>query len=432
MSANGQMTIKQRLYMPAIEKYERFDKFPWKLMIQVLLVVFTTIQAVVVVNTIANYSYSQYLLWNKLFLNQDVSASDTSIINYYNLFSMGEVISFINNTANIYYNINENTVDTYSYDYDNHGDIEPIKLYVDYLNYENVKDLGYQFEYNITETDLGPFTLFNPKKFIDSVKRFQMKFTLNHYVSEDLDLSSNCYKWKLTQEYDYSTHGVVNAVLAVERSSCSGDIFSPNSENMWIGVIVVLLAITSLVNVWKYFIKRASMLAKIRGGPEDFRNAWESLTLTEKLKFFNLWIIFNIIGNLCQIFGGILTVLDQDVTLGVHEHLVGIGCFCAWIGGVRFLEHKSASYTIVNTLSRSFSTLGPYIIGVIPVFMAFVFLAMCLFWKTGIYPDSTTGMIAAFALLNGDSVYEFTSAIVLENTFLGQLYVYCFVVFFIW
>ena len=76
-------------------------------------------------------------------------------------------------------------------------------------------------------------------------------------------------------------------------------------------------------------MKRARILARIRGGPQDFRNAWESLALTEKLKFFNLWIVFTIVGNLCQIFGGILTILDQDVSLGAHEHLVGIGCFCA-------------------------------------------------------------------------------------------------------
>jgi hypothetical protein len=40
-------------------------------------------------------------------------------------------------------------------------------------------------------------------------------------------------------------------------------------------------------------------------------------------------------------------------------------------------------------------------------------------------------MIAAFALVNGDSVYQFTSQLVLENQFLGQLYVYSFIVFFI-
>ena len=259
-----------------------------------------------------------------------------------------------------------------------------------------------------------------------------MKFTLNHHVNHNMELSSNCYKWKITQHLDYSMHGVINAVLTTERSSCSGNIFSPNSQHMWIGVAVFLVAATSLVTVWSYFIRRARILASIRGGPRDFRNAWESLDLTEKLKFFNLWIVFTIVGNLCQIFGGILTILDKDVSLTAHEHLVGIGCFCAWVGSLQYLEHKSTAYTIANTVSRSFATIGPYIIGIIPIFLAFVFLAMCLFWKVGIYPNTTSGMVAAFALLNGDSVYEFTSAIVLENTFLGQLYIYCFIVFFIW
>lgn len=433
MSADNDsgMTIKQRLYMPPIEKYERFDRFPWKILIQALLVIFTTTETLLVVNRVTSYSYSQYLLWNKLFLNLDVDGSDTAITNSYNLFSINDVISFVQGTSSKYYHINKHTVDNYSHEHKDNGDIEPIKLYVDYLHYDEVKDLGYEFEYDITEDDLGPFSHLNPKKYLDKVKRFEMKFTLNHHLNHHMDLSSNCYKWTISQHFDYSMHGVVNTVLSTDRGTCSGHIISPNSQHMWIGVIVVLLAACSLMTVWKYFLKRAKILATIRGGPQDFRHAWESLALTEKLKFFNLWIVFTIIGNLCQIFGGILTVIDQDVSLNAHEHLVGIGCFCAWVGSVRFLEHKSTSYTIINTLSRSFSTIGPYIVGIIPIFLAFVFLAMCLFWKTGIYPTTSTGMIAAFALVNGDSVYQFTSQLVLENSFLGQLYVYCFIVFFI-
>ena len=429
---NSGMTIKQKLYMPPIEKYEKFDRFPWKIIIQAFLVIFTTTETLLVINQVTSYSYSQYLIWNKLFLNFDVQGSDTSITNSYNLFSIQDLLNFIEKTSTRYYHINKHTIDNYSYDHDSNGDKEPIKLYVDYLHYDEVKDLGYQFEYDITETDFGPFSHLNPKKYLDKVKRFEMKFTLNHHVNHNMELSSNCYKWKITQHLDYSMHGVINAVLTTERSSCSGNIFSPNSQHMWIGVAVFLVAATSLVTVWSYFIRRARILASIRGGPRDFRNAWESLDLTEKLKFFNLWIVFTIVGNLCQIFGGILTILDKDVSLTAHEHLVGIGCFCAWVGSLQYLEHKSTAYTIANTVSRSFAIIGPYIIGIIPIFLAFVFLAMCLFWKVGIYPNTTSGMVAAFALLNGDSVYEFTSAIVLENTFLGQLYIYCFIVFFIW
>jgi hypothetical protein len=384
-----------------------------------------------VVNRVTSYSYSQYLLWNKLFLNYDVEGSDTAITNSFNLFSIKEIHEFVRKTADRYYNINKHTVDNYSHEHKDNGDIEEIKLYVDYLHYDEAKDLGYEIEYDITEDDLGPFSHLNPKKFLDKVKRFEMKFTLNHHLNHHMDLSSNCYKWTINQHFDYSMHGVVNAVLGTERGTCSGSIISPNSTNMWLGVIVFLLAAASLVTVWKYFLKRAKILATIRGGPQDFRAAWESLELTEKMKFFNLWIVFTIVGNICQIFGGILTILDQDVSLGSHEHLVGIGCFCAWVGAVRFLEHKSTSYTIINTVSRSFSTIGPYIVGIIPIFLGYVFLAMCLFWKTGIYPTTSSGMIAAFALVNGDSVYQFTSQLVLENSFLGQLYVYSFIVFFI-
>src|SRR5574343_493483 len=153
---NSGMTIKQRLYTPPIEQYEKFDRFPWKILIQGLLVIFTTAQTLLVVNRITTYSYSQYLLWNQLFLNYDVEGSDTAIINSYNLFSIKEIHEFVQKTADRYYHINKHTVDNYSHEHKDNGDIEPIKLYVDYLHYDEVKDLGYQFEYDITQDDLGP------------------------------------------------------------------------------------------------------------------------------------------------------------------------------------------------------------------------------------------------------------------------------------
>ena len=148
------------------------------------------------------------------------------------MFSIQDLLNFIEKTSTRYYHINKHTIDNYSYDHDSNGDKEPIKLYVDYLHYDEVKDLGYQFEYDITETDFGPFSHLNPKKYLDKVKRFEMKFTLNHHVNHNMELSSNCYKWKITQHLDYSMHGVINAVLTTERSSCSGNIFSPNSQHM--------------------------------------------------------------------------------------------------------------------------------------------------------------------------------------------------------
>lgn len=178
-------------------------------------------------------------------------------------------------------------------------------------------------------------------------------------------------------------------------------------------------------------MKRIIIIARVRQGPTDFRDAWESLGFREKLRLANFWILFNIIGNLSQFFSGVITVLDNGTLLKVHEALIGLGTFCAWVGLVQYLDHTSKTYTIINTIKRSSSVLGPYLIGILPIFMAYCFLGICLFWKTGIYTGTTSSMVAAFALINGDSVYAFFSASYEVNSFLGQLYMYTFIVFFI-
>ena len=162
------------------------------------------------------------------------------------------------------------------------------------------------------------------------------------------------------------------------------------------------------------------------------RAAWENLGISEKLKFFNFWIIFMVLGNLCQIFGSILSFIDQDSGLAVYEAVVGFGCFFAWIGIVRFLNHTSHSYTVVNTMGRSAETIGMYIVGIVPIFMGYALLGICLFWQTGVYYTTPMSMLANFAVVNGDSVYLFSSAGQQECSFIGQLYYYTFIVFFIW
>mmetsp|Transcript_4650 Transcript_4650/g.4542 ORF Transcript_4650/g.4542 Transcript_4650/m.4542 type:complete len:339 (+) Transcript_4650:721-1737(+) len=186
-----------------------------------------------------------------------------------------------------------------------------------------------------------------------------------------------------------------------------------------------------MVSIWYYIMKRVMIISKVRQGPTDFRYAWESLSFHDKLKLANFWILFNIIGNITQFFSGIITVIDDGTFLKVHDVLIGLGTFCAWVGIVQYLDHTSKTYTIINTLKRSFSTLGPYLVGILPIFMAYVFLAMCLFWKSGVYTTTTQSMVAAFALINGDSVYLFFSGAYDVNSFLGQLYMYTFIVFFI-
>jgi hypothetical protein len=200
---------------------------------------------------------------------------------------------------------------------------------------------------------------------------------------------------------------------------------------LWLAFFVIGLACASLCTVVSHVKHRLDLIQELNG-ITSYRRAWESLGISQKLDFFNVWMIILMLGNFFQILGGLLTLIDQNSTLGVDEIIIGFGCFFAWIGVVKFFTHSSHSYTLINTLKITFPIIGPYIVGVIPIFMAYALLGLCVFWKTGIYYSVTMSILANFALLNGDSVFLFSFAGYQASNLIGQAYYFTFIVFFIW
>jgi hypothetical protein len=96
-----EMPMKHKLYMPPLEKFVKYGKFPWPLVISLLLALLTSLQVILVVSTSTNYSYSQIVLWNKVFLNRDVQGKDTSITNTYNIFNLTYLQSYMQETVNV-------------------------------------------------------------------------------------------------------------------------------------------------------------------------------------------------------------------------------------------------------------------------------------------------------------------------------------------
>ena len=96
-----EMSLKQRLYMTPLDKFRVFGKYPWSLSISVSLAILTSLQVMLVISSTTNYSYNQTILWNDVFLNRDVQGSDTSLTNSYNIFSLGDLHSYIQETVNV-------------------------------------------------------------------------------------------------------------------------------------------------------------------------------------------------------------------------------------------------------------------------------------------------------------------------------------------
>jgi hypothetical protein len=232
-------------------------------------------------------------------------------------------------------------------------------------------------------------------------------------------------------------HGPITASLSFERGICNNeycifylvDVFA---KYFWLNCLVLALAITELIFTVSSTYKRAIEVTKMSVKRTKTSAVWANLNFQEKIKFINLWIIFSTIGNVCQILSCANMIIVGNVVLSVNETVIGIGCFCSWISVIQYLKSSRDSYTVIDTLSRAFSRLWPYVFGVLPIFMGFVFLAMCLFWKTGNYSSVSASMIIAFAMLNGDSLYPLMSDAINVSGFIGQIYMYGFLLFFIW
>ena len=214
-------TLKDRLYMAPIKKYEKYGLFPYKLVIQVLLVLFTSLQVILLVNRNTTYAYSQYLIFNTLFLNWDAQGSDTVITNTYNIYGIPSLTNYIRTSVNRYYDINSYTIDDYSYFYESNGLKHPPRLLFEYFDNAKAIDQGFLFDYPLSVINLGPFSdPDNIKDFMSNVKKMNLEFALMHRLPEDLNLGTQCNEWTISQKYNYGQHGTIIAELKTERTLC--------------------------------------------------------------------------------------------------------------------------------------------------------------------------------------------------------------------
>lgn len=158
---------------------------------------------------------------------------------------------------------------------------------------------------------------------------------------------------------------------------------------------------------------------------------WDQLNIKEKGKFFNKWSIICLVGNLIQLFGSFLSLLNYQNETASSEMLIGFGCMFAYINIGRYLDYNKDYSTIYATISRALPNVLRYLLGVLPIFFGFIFFGLCLFWRSERFTSTSSTMMTLFAVLNGDSVFDVFNDLAGVSFFLGQVYCYCFCIVFI-
>jgi len=156
-----------------------------------------------------------------------------------------------------------------------------------------------------------------------------------------------------------------------------------------------------------------------------------SLKDEKKKNLFNMWSVVCLIGNILQLFGAGLSILDSDNVLSTTEFLVGIGCMLAFLNIGRYLEFYSDYSSIFETIKKALPNILRYVLGVMPIFLGYIFFGLCLFWRSDRFNSTSQAVVSLFSVLNGDSIFDTFNDLSGISFFIGQLYCYVFCLMFI-
>jgi hypothetical protein len=173
---------------------------------------------------------------------------------------------------------------------------------------------------------------------------------------------------------------------------------------------------------------------------EDRQSRYEQVQMHEEAKkqkidevkgVLNKWNIFCLIGNIIQICASFLSLFDTKHTGTGSEILIGFGCMFAFINIARYIEYSESYSIIYTTIRGAMPNVVRYLIGVMPIFLGFVFFGLCIFWKSERFTSTSDVMIILFALAQGDSVYDTFKDLKGFSFFIGQIYLYLFCILFL-
>ncbi|CCD63608.1 Polycystin cation channel PKD1/PKD2 domain-containing protein [Caenorhabditis elegans] len=349
----------QFFFMNPMEKWKVRHQLPYKLVLQVLKIVFVTMQLILFAEM--RMSHVDFLedtttVMRHRFLKE--WNDDRDALQYppaegrYSVYDdqgLSEHLSFL---INSYYSIRNDSFASFSYDVVSHPSgnlgaqisfesIPPIEVLIDRISNVTVNNNTYNFDIrevkdtkrlNLTETEVFQIgqsddavrdilatrgITFLPEDAL-KISTVQFKFRLRtiHYSPTAGDQKPECYKISVSIKFDNSRHtGQVHVTLSTVVSYvnvCNGRIIKGvgwSFDTLLIGgtdIFVLILCILSLILCCRALIKAHLLQIKTS---DYFENVLKNkITVTDQLDFLNLWYVMIVVNDALIIIGTVAKI----------------------------------------------------------------------------------------------------------------------------
>ena len=439
---------KDKMFLTPTEKYRIYGKFPVRMILDIFLVILSTIQIVMINGPTCSYTRAVERFLNQIFLQNDESY-DVEFPRIKYLYTIDQIINHVKLSRNDFFDLNDVSIGNLTMEKPERSIKIPVTI--NYLNNGNSEEKDLIEQYNMTKKDLWIFNESYSKSEIKQ-KLLRIKSFLIHYKVRTFEPYNfgdyyECFIWNIEQLFSFEKRYHFAVSLNIYYSSCKdysndGNVFIKGSY--WIPSLIVLfslfdfiLTIRSIAINYQYYMnfkyRYSKSIIEIQreNKPPKRKTKWELLRTKDKNNIISKANYLQAIGCLVQLFGGILTLYEGKDVIIITKYIVGIGAALAYLMLAKYLKFYYQFQTIFNTITKSIPNLIYYFIGTLPIFISFITFAVANFPYSERFYNFTRVILSLFGMMNGDSILDIINDLTQNSYFLGQIYIYSFNILFI-
>ncbi|CAI2359815.1 unnamed protein product [Moneuplotes crassus] len=237
--------------MGPIEKYIKFNKFPWTLMFHILLLLSTFAQIMLIISSIAIYFRSQETVWRRVFGEEVLEDNQVEFLPVYNFYTLSDLSEHINKSVHAYFNLNQQYY-THILDHDPEtGELVvlPVQFESFYLRRDGRERFG-DMNTNFTKDYIGIWQEDEDSiaQFLNKTTHFRLIYEIEHKLPTEELFIHDCFRWKIYQDFDFFFRNHVVQKMKFLSFPCAFEEAS-NSNFMtrytWLNIISIILACCS-------------------------------------------------------------------------------------------------------------------------------------------------------------------------------------------
>eukprot|EP00035_Acanthoeca_spectabilis_P009430 m.167202 g.167202 ORF g.167202 m.167202 type:complete len:992 (-) comp14722_c0_seq5:220-3195(-) len=436
-------SFKERMTLTPLQKFARHGKFPWKLLCHLLTVLFAVSYI-----CLHNVQFSSFVSANEQSFRSMLgfdSGLSTTALDFTAIYTVPQLETFIDSAITNYFKYSLTSI----------GEVSTESSLVMRQTFWN----GTIATSEITAESGGPFSNLTPHEarvYADSLEKIVINFIFRNKLSATqkfegyMPYATTRFKWDLEATWDFSDDAQAVYLLRILATLEDG----PVTVLVTLSVVIIFLCCTSIVlNVkalWKSLKVYRHTKQRLENTGEEYTNAtlpWSAVSMMDKLAFFNLWHVWNLLGDSALIIASGL-VAHPLVSSGgysvdqVHRELTAeqltrcVGTLITLFSTVKYMEHYPEFYLLVVAVRGSITRVFKFICMVMPFYLGYVLVGVYSF-PTHVQLFGTVWQSARtlFALLHGDSVLELYQLMCRDGDYaycaFAQVYLYSFCIIFI-